>query len=153
MHDLLQSVRKLYLAADHGGVGLKNALKARYAGRGIEVVDLGTQGEASVDYPDFAGELCRRIQAVDFSEVGILVCGSGQGMAITANKFKHIRAALCWSVESAQLSRAHNDANVLCLGQRLVPEPLAFEIADRFLSTPFDGGRHLNRVQKITSSC
>lgn len=150
MPDPVQGVKKVVLGADHGGVGLKDLLKARLAQRGVEVIDVGTQGDSSVDYPDFAAQVCKKISK---DEIGILVCGSGQGMAITANKFKHIRAALCWSVESAKLSRAHNNANVLCLGARLVEEKLCLDIVDAFLSTPFDGGRHANRVEKISSFC
>ncbi len=121
----------------------------------LKVKDLGPLTEASVDYPEFAHLLCEEMKphASDPHTLGVLICGSGQGMAIAANRHSHIRAALCWSVEVAKLSRSHNNANVLCLPSRFVTDDLALEILNVFLSTEFEGGRHERRVAKITPGC
>ncbi len=140
-------MKKVFVASDHAGVKLKTLIHdhliANYA-----VKDLGPFDTSSVDYPDFAKKVCGEVLKTPES-VGILICGSGQGMAMTANKLKGIRAALCWDEPSAKLSRLHNDANVLCMGARLIPEGLAVLIAEKWLSTEFEGGRHQNRVKKI----
>ncbi|MBM3485499.1 MAG: ribose 5-phosphate isomerase B [Alphaproteobacteria bacterium] len=136
------------IAADHAGYALKRALVAVLADMGCLVVDLGTEGEASVDYPDFADRL---VAALSRSEAGagVLVCGSGIGMSIAANRHPGIRAALCGTVEMARLARQHNDANVLVLGARLIDAETASACLGAFLATPFDGGRHARRVAKL----
>jgi ribose 5-phosphate isomerase B len=139
---------RVALGADHAGVALKDALKRALEARGVAVEDFGTQGTASVDYPDFAGAVARVVSEGRFDR-GVLVCGSGIGMAITANKVPGIRAAAIGDTTAARLSREHNDLNVLALGARVTPEPLALDILRTFLETPFAGGRHEARVRKI----
>lgn len=141
---------RIAIGADHAGVHLKDALRAALDARGIPYKDFGTTGDASVDYPDFAEHVARAVAAGEFDR-GLLVCGSGIGMAIAANKVPGIRAAVATEVESARLSRSHNDANVLALGARLTDEPLAREILSSFLDTPYEGGRHQRRVDKINA--
>ncbi|MCI0352308.1 MAG: ribose 5-phosphate isomerase B [Acidobacteriales bacterium] len=139
---------KIALGADHAGFELKEKIKQHLAARGASVADKGTTSDASVDYPDFAkavGEAVASKQA----DLGILVCGSGIGMAITANKVPGVRAANVTSEYEAQMSREHNDANVLALGARIVEEQKAFNIVDKWLATSFAGGRHQRRVDKI----
>lgn len=142
-------MKKIFIASDHAGVKLKSLVAGLLSRTSdVEVIDLGPQDEKSVDYPDYAASVCKKV--LDSSNaLGILICGSGQGMAMSANKFKGIRAALCWDTPSAQLSRQHNNANVLCLGARLIPEGLALQIVEKWLTTSFEGGRHQNRVAKI----
>jgi ribose 5-phosphate isomerase B len=144
----MAEARKLALGADHAGYLLKNELAKKLVAAGHQVNDLGTHGAASVDYPDFAAAVGRAVAAGE-AELGIVVCGSGIGVAIAANKVDGIRAATCNDLYSARLSRAHNDANVLALGARILGQGLAEEIVDVFLSTPFEGGRHCGRVDKI----
>jgi|SRR6185312_11225831 len=157
---------KIYIASDHAGVELKSKIvKALMDSHFLaavkrEVHDLGPQSVDSVDYPDYADLVCQKIHGFTLidseshssfpNEVGILVCGSGQGMCMRANKYAHIRAALCWSEDSARLSREHNDANVLCLTSRLVGHDLSLKLVEIFLSTAFAGGRHLSRVAKVS---
>jgi ribose 5-phosphate isomerase B len=136
------------LGADHAGVELKDALKAHLESRGLTVSDMGTHGSASVDYPDFARQVADAVRE-GRADRGVLVCGSGIGMAIAANKVAGIRAAAIGDVTSARLAREHNDLNVLALGARLTAPGLAREIVDAFLDTPFAGGRHEQRVAKI----
>ena len=136
------------LGADHAGVELKDALKAHLESHGITVSDMGTHGSASVDYPDFARQVADAVRE-GRADRGVLVCGSGIGMAIAANKVAGIRAAAIGDVTSARLAREHNDLNVLALGARLTAPGLAREIVDAFLDTPFAGGRHEQRVAKI----
>lgn len=131
------------IASDHAGVALKAQLVARFG-----ATDLGAHTEASVDYPDFADALCEKIIA-GVAERGILICGSGIGMSIAANRHKGIRAALCTSCEMAALARAHNDANVLVIGARLCSEEEVTAMLETFLHTPFEGGRHKRRVEKL----
>lgn len=138
---------KVYIASDHAGFSFKSEM-VKYLKDRFNLVDLGPANEDRVDYPDFAKKVSDHVSK-DPGSYGILICGSGQGMAMGANRNKGIRAALCWDVPSVTLSREHNDANVLCLGARLIPLGLAQQIADKFLSTPFAGGRHLTRVQKL----
>ena len=140
--------RKLALGADHAGYQLKNHLAGMLTAAGHQVSDFGTHDSQSVDYPDFAASVGRAV-ATGAAELGILVCGSGIGVAIAANKIPGIRAATCNDLYTARLSRAHNDANVLTLGARVVGEGLAEEIARVFLATPFEDGRHARRVAKI----
>ena len=139
---------KLLIASDHGGFQLKEHLKKKFSQ--VEWVDLGCHSDQnSVDYPDYADELISQLQK---GQRGVLICGSGQGMAIRANKYPHIRAALCWSEETAALCREHNDANILCLGGRLLSPPLSEKILNTFLNTDFEGGRHSPRVKKLEES-
>lgn len=152
-------MKKLFIAADHAGFELKNKLMASYPELPWE--DLGTYNLESVDYPDFSRKLSQKMieankgvamteDALKSPAVGVLVCGSGQGVAIAANRFPEIRAALCWNSEVAQVSRAHNNANVLTLGARFVSADLANEILKTFLASPFEGGRHAGRVTKLS---
>jgi len=140
---------KISLGADHAGYQLKEKLKQRLAGQGIEVTDRGTTSIDSVDYPDYAREVARDV-ACKRADWGILVCGSGVGMAMAANKVPGIRAALCYDKASARNSREHNNANVLTLGGRLLTMTQAEEVLRVWLETPFAGGRHAARVDKIT---
>ena len=141
---------RVALGADHAGVHLKDAVRSLLESRGVEVTDLGTNGTESVDYPDFAASVARAI-ATGESDLGILVCGTGIGMAIAANKFDGVRAAPVVDLESARLAREHNDANVLALGARVTTPETALEIVRTFLETPFAGGRHQRRLDKITT--
>jgi ribose 5-phosphate isomerase B len=141
---------RIALAADHAGFRTKAMLSGLLPTRGHEVLDLGTDSEAPVDYPEFvraaaiavAGGACER---------GIVIGGSGNGEAIAANRRRSVRCALCWNEESARLSRAHNDANMLALGQRLLDEGLIRRIVDIWLATPFEGGRHARRIALLDS--
>ncbi len=138
---------KIYIASDHAGFLTKQKV-VEFLKKQNDVVDIGPQNEDRTDYPDYADKVVLELKK-DSSAMGILVCGSGQGMAMRANKYSFIRAALCWNEESAKLSRAHNDANVLCLGARLLPENELFSAIKAFLATTFEGGRHADRVQKL----
>lgn len=141
---------KIYVAADHAGFELKGDLLDSLKCNGdYEIHDLGPTSNDRVDYPDFANMVCDQIKLSEDS-LGILICGSGQGMAMRANKYKHVRAALCWNPEIAQLARSHNNANVLCLGSRVIDKTKIYGIVESFLSTEFEGGRHQNRVEKIS---
>lgn len=141
---------KIALAADHAGYELKQTLAAYLREKGYQVDDLGPFSEDPVDYPDKAKELVALLKTGK-AETGILVCGSGIGMCIAANRAPGIRAAVASTLEHALLARAHNNANVLCLGSRLTPRELALSITDAFLNTPFEGGRHQARVMKLDS--
>ena len=136
------------LGSDHAGVASKARLAQLIEASGHQVEDLGTQGEDSVDYPDFAEAVARRV-ASGASERGVLVCGTGIGMAITANKVAGVRAAKCNDEFEARMSRAHNDANVLCLGERVLSPELMDAVVRAFLEEPFEGGRHARRVGKM----
>ncbi|RBQ10277.1 ribose 5-phosphate isomerase B [Pedobacter miscanthi] len=138
---------KIAIGADHAGFEYKEILK--YFLQDYEVKDFGTYSENSVDYPDFAHPVAAAVENGEFT-YGILLCGSANGVAITANKHQHIRAGLCWENEVAALVRKHNNANVLCIPARFVSEELAKEITTTFLNTEFEGGRHQNRVEKIS---
>ena len=142
------SPETIVIAADHAGYEMKRALKQRLADDGFDVVDLGTDNEESVDYPDFAALLADSIVAGRFSR-GVLLCGSGIGMSIAANRFPGVRAALVNDVGAARLARQHNDANVLVIGARLIDAAVAEECLEAFLSTDFEGGRHQRRVRKM----
>ncbi len=138
--------QKIFIASDHAGFSLKKFLIAELIELGFKPVDLGcNSAEKSVDYPDFAHKLGAKLK----NEFGILICGSGIGISIAANRHKHVRAALCHNVKTAKLARAHNDANVLCLGARAAKEKSALAITKAFLSSKFEGGRHERRVTKI----
>lgn len=140
---------KIALGADHGGVDLKDAIREYLQGQGHEVQDLGTLSRDSTDYPDYARKVGESVARGDFDR-GILVCGTGQGMAMTANKVRGIRAAVCLDTYSARMSREHNNANVLCLGGRVVGLGLALDILDIWLRSEFsDSPRHHRRVDKI----
>lgn len=141
---------KIALGSDHAGLGLKEKIASLLIEAGHQVEDCGTRTESSCDYPDFALAVAKSV-AYKKAERGILVCGSGIGMSITANKVRGVRAALCWNAETAKLSRQHNDANVLCLGARQLDEALALEMVKVWIEEPFEGGRHSKRVEKIHS--
>lgn len=137
------------IASDHGGFKLKETIRKHLAAReGIQVVDLGTSSEESVDYPIY-GKACAETVAAGKAQRGIVVCGTGIGISIAANKIHGIRCGLCTSVEMAELTRKHNDANMLSLGGRITDEALALEIVDAFLDTDFEGGRHQRRVDML----
>ena len=137
------------IAADHAGFELKGVLKQELETSGYEVLDFGTNGPQSVDYPDFAESVAKAIEAGRIKR-GVLVCGTGIGMAIAANRHRAVRAAACTSTSEARLTRAHNDANVLALGARLVGIEVAKDCLRTFLDTPFEGGRHVQRVGKLS---
>jgi RpiB/LacA/LacB family sugar-phosphate isomerase len=139
---------KISLAADHAGFCRKEEIKAKLVGENHEVVDRGCFDQTSVDYPDF-GILAARDVAEGRSERAILVCGSGIGMSMVGNKVHGVRAALCMTPELAEMSRRHNDANALCLSARYTEAAVTFDIIDVWLTTPFEGGRHQRRVEKI----
>lgn len=138
---------QLSLGNDHAGFELKQYLKPFLADWGIAVIDHGTNSADSVDYPDFAHPVAEEV-AME-KGLGILICGSGNGVCMAANKHAGVRAALCWDVELAALARQHNNANILCLPARFVTPQTALEMVKTFLSTPFEGGRHQNRINKI----
>ncbi len=142
VEDLLM---KLVIASDHAGFPLKEHLINQR--RDIEWIDLGPHNTDSVDYPDYADHLAKKV--IETGYKAILICGSGQGMCMRANKYSNIRAAMCWDTITTRLSREHNDANVLCLGGRLLPYGLVLDMIDVFTKTEFLGGRHEKRVQKI----
>lgn len=141
---------KIAIGGDHAGFTYKSMLKKELAELGYESLDFGPDSEASVDYPDHVHPLSKAVIAGD-ANLGILICGSGNGVAMTANKYKEIRAALCWTPELAKLAREHNNANILCIPARFVTEEVAREMVKVFLETEFEGGRHLTRVNKIAS--
>ena len=136
------------LGSDHGGFALKEEIKKYLAEKEIPFTDFGTDSEASCDYPEFAEKVCRSVLSGE-SEKGILCCGTGIGMSMAANKIRGIRCALCSDGYSAEMTRRHNDANVLALGGRVIGPGLALEIVEIFLKTPFEGGRHARRVGKV----
>ncbi len=138
----------LVIAADHAGFDLKTSIKVALEAREYEVTDLGTEDAVSVDYPDMAEKL---VEAIDhgIADRGILICGTGIGIGIAANRHPHMRAATCHDVTTARMARAHNDANVLCLGARVIGAQVALDCVDAFLTTPFEGGRHQRRIDKL----
>jgi ribose 5-phosphate isomerase B len=139
---------KIAVGSDHAGFAYKEAISRFLAGAGHEVKDWGTFSEASCDYPDYAHAVAHAVETGD-AEYGVLVCGSANGVCITANKHTGIRAALCWEEEIAQLARSHNNANIICIPARFVTIDKALSMAGVFLETPFEGGRHQSRVEKI----
>ena len=139
---------KIAIAADHGGFELKDSMVEYIKSLGNEVVDLGTNSADSVDYPDYAKKVCEEIQQEN-SDLGILICGTGIGMSLAANKFEGIRAACVSDVYSAKMSRNHNNANVLCIGARVIGDEVAKLIIKTFLENEFEAGRHQRRVDKI----
>ena len=142
-------MKKIIIGCDHGGFELKKEVIAHLEKRGIEVTDVGTYSTDSCNYPDYARAVCKRIQSGEF-ERGILVCGTGIGISIAANKHNGIRAACCSDTFSARMTRMHNDANVLCFGGRVVGAGLACDMVDLFVDTEFEGGRHQSRVDMLT---
>jgi ribose 5-phosphate isomerase B len=138
------------LVADHAGLELKNALKTLLAERGVEILDLGPETPDPVDYPDMADKLAIELKE-GRAQLGVMTCGSGIGIAIAANRYPWIRAAMCYDVTTARLAREHNDANVLALGSRLIGWEVARDCLLTFLDTPFAGGRHARRVAKLSS--
>ena len=140
---------KLAIGSDHGGFALKTHLIADLKTRGIELEDVGCDSEASVDYPDYAAAVAKKVSE-GTAERGIAICTTGVGVSITANKFSGVRASLCLNVEMARLTRQHNDSSVLCLSQKYTAEEAAQKIMDIWLSTEFEGGRHERRVRKIS---
>ncbi len=142
--------KTVFIGSDHAGLNLKSALVDHLTAAGHEVVDLGPNEPASVDYPDFAKRVCQKVLGAP-GAAGILICGTGIGMSMAANRIPGIRAALCVNEYLARMTRLHNDANVLCLGERVLGVGLAASIADVFLETGFEGGRHQRRVELIES--
>ncbi|AQX04372.1 ribose 5-phosphate isomerase B [Elizabethkingia meningoseptica] len=140
-------MKKIAIAGDHAGFEYKEIIKKHLEGK-FEVKDFGTYSTDSVDYPDFVHPAASAVENGE-CDLGILICGSGNGVQITANKHQNIRCALCWQVEIAELARQHNDANMISIPARFVSEDLAKQMVDAFLSTDFEGGRHQNRVNKI----
>ncbi|MHC1706791.1 MAG: ribose 5-phosphate isomerase B [Bacteroidales bacterium] len=145
---MLEFAKKIAIGSDHAGFGLKKYLQDTYIEEDYTFIDTGAFSAESVDYPDFASPVCKAVldKSVDF---GVLLCGTGNGMSISANKFPGIRAALCWTEEIARLARLHNDANVLVLPARFLPEDEAGRIFHIFMITQFEGGRHIARIDKI----
>lgn len=139
---------KIAIGADHAGFELKEKVREWLKLSGFDYKDFGTYSSESADYPDFAHPVASAVENKEF-DLGILICGSGNGVAITANKHQDIRAALCWTEDLASLARQHNDANVLCLPARYISIELAVKITDKFLNSAFEGGRHDRRVKKI----
>ncbi len=139
---------KISIGADHAGFSLKELFKEHLEKNGHEVIDFGTHSKESVDYPDYAVMVSNHV-AEGKSELGVLICGTGIGMSMAANKVKGIRAALCHDAYSAHATKTHNDANVLCIGERIIGPGYALMILDEFVNTKFEGGRHTRRVDKI----
>ena len=140
-------MKKIYIASDHAGFKLKNSILSKFSKK-KKIIDLGPNSSISVDYPDYAKKLSKKVSS-DKGSFGILICGSGMGMAITANKIKNVRAALCYSNKNTKLSRLHNNANIITLGERLISKNKAINLIKIFLSTKFEGGRHLRRIKKM----
>ena len=140
--------KNICIASDHAGFNIKEFIKDHFITKKVSIIDLGPSSNKSVDYPDYAKKVARRIKTKK-SDIGILVCGSGTGMAISANKTKKIRAAVCYNQSSTRLSRLHNNANIIALGSRLTKKKNVERLVSTFLSTKFEGGRHLRRVKKI----
>ena len=142
------NIKKVFLASDHAGFLLKQTISKFLKKKGIEILDLGPKNSNSVDYPDYAHLLSKKVSKKK-NNMGILVCGSGEGMIMAANKHKNIRAALCYDGRSTKLSRMHNNANVIAIGSRLTKKSVALKCISIFLKTNFEGGRHLRRIKKI----
>ena len=141
-------MKKIFLSSDHAGYKLKESIKLLLGKKKIKYIDLGPFSSDRVDYPDYAHKVARKVKT-NKNHVGILVCGSGMGMNIAANKHKNIRAAQCFNVKSTKLSRLHNDANIITLGSRLLSKKNALKFISVFLNTKFEGGRHTKRIRKI----
>jgi len=141
-------LKKIYISSDHAGFKLKEDIKDYLSKKKIKFQDLGPNNNDRVDYPDFAHKVARKVKT-NKKNVGILVCGSGMGMSIAANRHKNIRAAQCFNLKSTKLSRLHNDANIITLGSRLLSKKNALNCISVFLNTKFEGGRHTKRIRKI----
>ena len=141
-------MKKIFISSDHAGFKLKEEIKSHLSKKKISFLDIGPHNDNRVDYPDFAHKVARKVKA-NKNNIGILVCGSGMGMNIAANRHKNIRAAQCFNLKSTKLSRLHNDANIITLGSRLLSKKLALSCVIAFLNTKFEGGRHLKRIKKI----
>ena len=141
-------MKKIFISSDHAGFKLKETIKDYLRNKKVKFEDLGPNSNSSADYPDYAHKVAKKVK-LNKNNVGILVCGSGTGMNIAANKHKNIRAAQCFNLKSTKLSRLHNDANIITLGSRLITKKNALKFVSVFLNTKFDGGRHLRRVKKI----
>ena len=142
------NLKKIFLSSDHAGYNLKEKIKLHLDKKKIKYTDMGPFNNSRVDYPDYAHKVAKKVK-INKSHVGILVCGSGMGMNIAANKHKNIRAAQCFNLKSTKLSRLHNDANIITLGSRLLTKKNALNCVSVFLNTKFEGGRHLKRIKKI----
>lgn len=141
-------IKTIAIGCDHAGFPYKDSIKKLLESKGVNVLDFGTNSPDSVDYPDFVHPTASSVEAGE-AELGVLLCGSGNGVAITANKHQNIRAALCWQKDIAALARQHNDANIIALPVRFISEELALEMVSVFIETEFEGGRHARRVGKI----
>ena len=141
-------MKKIFISSDHAGFKLKEAIKVYLSKKKLTFQDLGPYNDDSVDYPDYAHKVARRVK-ISKNNIGILVCGSGMGMNIAANRHKNIRAAQCFNLKSTKLSRLHNDANIITLGSRLLTKKNALSCIGVFLNTKFEGGRHSKRIRKI----
>ena len=144
----MENLTPITLGSDHAGYALKEFVKAYLIDLNLEVEDCGTLSEDSVDYTDFGIRVAQKVAAGDFNR-GILICGTGLGMSMVANRFKYVRAALCHDIFSAMMSRRHNDSNILVLGGRVIGSELAKEIVQTWLKTPFEDGRHRKRIEKF----
>ena len=141
-------MKKIFISSDHAGFKLKEEIKTHLSKKKLSFQDLGPFNDDRVDYPDYAHKVAKKVKS-NKSNVGILVCGSGMGMNIAANRHKNIRAAQCFNLKSTKLSRLHNDANIITLGSRLLTKKLAINCVNTFLNTKFEGGRHSKRIKKI----
>ena len=141
-------MKKIFISSDHAGYELKEEIKSYLSKKKISFHDMGPFNDGRVDYPDYAHQVAKKVKSSK-SNVGILVCGSGMGMNIAANRHKNIRAAQCFNLKSTKLSRLHNDANIITLGSRLLNKKLALSCVNTFLNTKFEGGRHIKRIKKI----
>ena len=141
-------MKKIFISSDHAGYKLKELIKLNLDKKKIKYIDLGPQNDRRVDYPDYAHIVAKKVKTNN-KHIGILICGSGMGMNITANRHKNIRAAQCFNLKSTQLSRLHNDANIITLGSRLLSNKNALNFVNVFLNTKFEGGRHAKRIKKI----
>ena len=141
-------MKKIFISSDHAGFKLKEAIKVHLSKKKLPFHDLGPNNDERVDYPDFAHKVAKKV-ITNKNNVGILVCGTGMGMNIAANKHKNIRAAQCYNINSTKLSRLHNDANIITLGSRLLSKKNALNFIGVFLNTKFEGGRHIKRIRKI----
>jgi ribose 5-phosphate isomerase B len=148
IHSPFNLFQPIAIGCDHAGFDYKEEIAKQFRSNGLTVKDFGTHSKDSVDYPDYAHPLAIAIEGGE-AALGILLCGSGNGVAITANKHQHIRAAICWSVNVAKLARLHNDCNIICIPARFVSLDLAIEMILKFIQTEFEGGRHATRVNKI----
>ena len=141
-------MKKIFISSDHAGFKLKEAIKSYLSNKKLSFTDMGPYNDSRVDYPDFAHKVARKVK-LNKNNIGILVCGSGMGMNIAANRHKNIRAAQCFNLKSTKLSRLHNDANIITLGSRLLTKKNALSCIGVFLKTKFEGGRHSKRIRKI----